>query len=374
MDIRLKVDALRRFSGFEFDSDIFVGMLLAITGKQHLILTVSRDAYLDFAQQMTLLIGSNIFGFFTVSLNCTAATTTDEFASMLLGSAKPSLASQLSPALDPNMVPPRPSNKPLAQSGKLPNLVVIRNLDKSSNYVQAQLLEILRSKKMTTASGVYMAPSPFVVIPVLSKTNMRLNLFPYLLDHFFMSHDYEPPNSDESHIVFGQWTPPIELPSPKQTALFNEKEIDLLQKLSSSVVINVDIRRNIHDIIVFLRMHRAVSGGVSARASRDFELLVRCLCPLHGISFATPSIVAIAARKTYSHRISITDPELERSVLYGSDVEAVKRFLQQWTGEAVLEDILDTVPAPICQTTAFRSFLSFALARNLCSHSTDAAS
>ncbi|KAJ8103949.1 hypothetical protein POJ06DRAFT_9852 [Lipomyces tetrasporus] len=366
MDLLSKITVLKETSGFDFDADLFVGLLASLVGKQHAIVTVDGDMYLDFAEKMILLIASNIFGFTTTSVVCAPETTSEEFANSML------IASEFAPGSFsplPSQMHDNSAEYPwhgiradtdqqrgmltqqqrgLSSRGqKFPNLVVIRNLDQSSNYVQAQLLEILRTKKLVTSKGLFMTPPSFLVIPLLSKGNMRLHLFPYLLDHFFISHNYEPLNADESSAKPGKWTPLISLPPTTLQCLFSVKDIESLSSMANSVCISAEMKRYMHDVMVFLRMHRAIRGGISARASKDFELLIRCLCPLHGIGFATPSIVVIAARKTYSHRITLATAQDERSVLYGSEPEALSKFIQHWTPDLVLDDVLDTVPAPM---------------------------
>lgn len=46
---------------------------------------------------------------------------------------------------------------------------------------------------------------------------------------------------------------------------------------------STEIKRYMMDIVVFLRMHRAVAGGVSAKATKDFEFLVRCVNSLYPV-------------------------------------------------------------------------------------------
>ncbi|KAK7204374.1 hypothetical protein BZA70DRAFT_311495 [Myxozyma melibiosi] len=363
MDLCSKIAVLKKRSGFDFDADLFVGILTSLISKQQAIVTVDRDVYLNFTEQMILLVGSNIFGFTTKTVVCTPDMTTDEFAEAILlkNEHVPGGFSALPAQLGPTPVNEktdqewswngigsrRPVSGPPGSAESLPNLVVIRDLDSSSNYVQAQLLEILRTKNLASSKGVVITPPQFLVVPLLSRNTMRRHLFPYLLDHFFLSHNYIPGNVDEAQVEFGKWTPEIELPPIASHRLFLPKEIEYLTATISSIVIGAEIRRYMHDIMVFLRMHRAIRGGISARASRDFELLVRCLCPLHGLNYATPAIVKIAARKTYTHRITVPSPEDERSMAYGSDVEAVTKFLQFWTPDLVLDDVLDSVPIPL---------------------------
>jgi hypothetical protein len=55
----------------------------------------------------------------------------------------------------------------------------------------------------------------------------------------------------------------------------NSKDIDSLIELASKVRLSPDVRGYLHDLVVFLRMHRAVAGGVSALATRHFHALIR---------------------------------------------------------------------------------------------------
>lgn len=61
----------------------------------------------------------------------------------------------------------------------------------------------------------------------------------------------------------------------------------------------------------------------------------------------TPSLVALAARKIYPHRIVITTPEDERSMQYGSDLTAVTALLEGITPEAIMDEVLASVEAPL---------------------------
>lgn len=49
-----------------------------------------------------------------------------------------------------------------------------------------------------------------------------------------------------------------------------------LRDLADEVTIATEIKRYMHDLVVFLRMHRAVrSGCIGTRAIKDFEMLAR---------------------------------------------------------------------------------------------------
>ena len=58
-------------------------------------------------------------------------------------------------------------------------------------------------------------------------------------------------------------------------------------------------------------------------------------------------MVALAARKIYPHRIVITAPENERSMQWGSSLEAVNAVLEGVTVEDVIEEVLESVEVPL---------------------------
>lgn len=76
-------------------------------------------------------------------------------------------------------------------------------------------------------------------------------------------------------------------------------------------------------------------------------MVYRILAPLHGLSFVTPSLVKLAARKIYQHRVVITAPEDEISLQWGSSLEAIKEYLDGLLVEDVIEEVLNTVEVPL---------------------------
>jgi len=121
----------------------------------------------------------------------------------------------------------------------------------------------------------------------------------------------------------------------------------MLAELSERAIVGAEVRAYLQNVVTFLRMHRAVGGGISPRATQHFSLLVRCLAPIHGIEFVYPSLVSLAARKIYSHRITISSAEDEKSMQYGSDLAAVSSMLEGITPEQVIESVLEDVEVPL---------------------------
>jgi hypothetical protein len=65
------------------------------------------------------------------------------------------------------------------------------------------------------------------------------------------------------------------------------------------------------------------------------------------MTFVTPTLVALAAKKIYPHRIEIVTPEKERSMQWGSDINAVTAALQGVGPETVIDDVLGMVEVPL---------------------------
>jgi hypothetical protein len=70
----------------------------------------------------------------------------------------------------------------------------------------------------------------------------------------------------------------------------------------------------------------------------------RLLAPIHGIDYLTPSIVALAARKVFRHRIVVAKPEDDRSLQYGSDLGAISQVLDNVTPDSILDGVLALEP------------------------------
>jgi hypothetical protein len=116
-------------------------------------------------------------------------------------------------------------------------------------------------------------------------------------ENFFISHHHAPPHdqseeageyeesmnseADSFASVVVRKHPPSPLPRlstdpyiPGHTAI-PYAMIEAMREFAADVSISTEIRRYLLDIVVFLRMHRAVRGGATPQATNDFELLVK---------------------------------------------------------------------------------------------------
>ncbi|KAI4920111.1 hypothetical protein J4E90_002251 [Alternaria incomplexa] len=303
-------------------SDLELAVLICLVADQHCIIEAERQLTRDVLEELKL-VATNTFGLTWAVLECTEHTTLDDFGSGILVRGEEN--------------------------------------DYFGNKAGRGRGELIRGKRNFTRTAVHAAPKPFLFIALNASDTPRLTM--HLNDQFFISHKHQAddglPNLEElqeknhasddgasmSSVVH---TPPFQPGKHKpQQALFLPDDLETLTKLVSQVRISSEVRAYLYNIIVFMRLHRAVAGGISALATRHFNTLAHTLAPLHGLDYISPSMIALAARKIYPHRIVITAPENERSMQWGSSLEAVKAVLEGVTVEDVIEEVLESVEVPL---------------------------
>lgn len=301
-------------------------------------------------------VASNIFGLTHVVFDCTPATTLDEFTSALFADTpraespirvrNDSLAAQ-SPAFRSH------SHSTPFGDQQIASVVIARNLSLAPLLVQIQALELIRTKHLFTHSGRHTTPSSFLLIAVLPTNGPRLT--EHMNSHMFISHFHEPssgyPNledldlSDDASITSVVRKPGVLKPSAEP--LMIPQEIAHLMALSRPVTITCELTRYLMNVISYLRIHRFVAGGISPLATKHCMQLCKSLAPLHGLNFVTPSLVGLAVKKIYAHRIEIVKPVGERSVQWGSRIDDVAEILDGVTAERIIEEVLASVEVPL---------------------------
>ncbi|KAL1842703.1 hypothetical protein VTJ49DRAFT_4482 [Mycothermus thermophilus] len=146
-------------------------------------------------------------------------------------------------------------------------------------------------------------------------------------------------------------------PTINPQPLLTESDLSNLSLLSRQTHTSIPVLRYQANLVAFLRAHRAVcpattgtGTGATPTAARHLEQLCRSLAALHGLSFVTPSLVALVLPKVFAHRLNVMKPEevgRERSVQWGSDPAMVReRVLEGIGAEEVVEEVLGMVKVP----------------------------
>jgi len=337
-------------------SDLELAALICLVAQEHCIIDTEPDALDDLVLELEL-VASKVFGLSHAVVDCSEHTSLDDFAHAIL-SVESSLTRSNSPVRTRQdyflqtpaftSISRSPVSDTFADNKTIANVIIAKNLDEAPRQVQIQALELMRTKRIYTRTSVQSAPKRFLFIALLAGGDGP-RLTKHLNDYMFISHFHDPedgfPNledmyDDGNSISSIVKKSPVQEPESALWARLSAADIERLTELVRHITVSVEVKQYQHNIISFLRLHRAVAGGISAPATKHFGKLIRCLAPLHGLAYATPSLVALATRKIYLHRIQIVKPEKERSMQWGSDLEAVATLLEGVGAEDVIEDVL----------------------------------
>ncbi|TVY57913.1 hypothetical protein LCER1_G001182, partial [Lachnellula cervina] len=344
-------------------SDLELATLICLVAQEHCIIDTEPDSIDDLVLELEL-VAAKVFGLSHAVIDCSEHTSLDDFAYDIL-SAEGSPARSTSPVRTrqdsyflnaptfQTIAARSPVSENFADNKSIANVIIAKNLDEAPKQVQIQALELMRTKRIYTRTSVQNAPKRFLFIALLAGGEGP-RLTKHLNDQMFISHFHDPedrfPNLEEKYddgnsISSVVKKSPIDFQEPYLLPRISAMDIEHLSQLSDHTTVTVELSGYQQDIIAFLRLHRAVAGGISAAATRNFYKLSKCLAPLHNLSYATPSLIALAARKIYLHRIHIVQPEKERSMQWGSDVDAVAALLDGIGAEDVIEDVLGSAGA-----------------------------
>ncbi|KAK6436873.1 hypothetical protein LTR95_006930 [Oleoguttula sp. CCFEE 5521] len=335
---------------FEELTDLELAIVLSLTAQQHCIFFA--DGYSeDLLRELQATIG-NRFALRCATVQCTATTTVDELTEGLLvndDSHDQSTSEAGEHQADSQTIEFGHAHyeKPGRNHSGSPNngldnrtiadIVLTCDLDLATEAVQMQVLELLRCKRVFTRTAMHTAPSDFSFIAILSTPGARL--IKHLHDIFATSHMHEEVE-----------TGPTRLANPdalRRASFMQRSDIEQLRSLAASVQMTAEVAAYLHNIVLFMRLSRYIFAGVTPAATKHLRCIAHALGPLHGLDYVPPSLVALAARKVYGHRLVLATPQTERSLQWGSDPDGVSNLLEGVTVDDVIERVLEDTDAPL---------------------------
>ncbi|KAI5251832.1 hypothetical protein E4T42_04013 [Aureobasidium subglaciale] len=353
--------------------DLELAVLLCLVAQQHCIIS-APNLLLDSLAQELQLIANNIFGLTCAVINCSATTTLDDFKQSVLvdvpdtsddhvaSSTHLSLPSFQHASSRRTFFRNNSGASNELDERKIADIILAMDLNMASSNVQTQALELIRTKRLFSHTAMHGTSKNFLFV-ALQASESKSKLGFHLNDMFAISHYHseedgfpnleeqdfqEPSQSNDAAPISSVVKRPFSSDQDtRQSPAMTPDEVDRLRAAVADVRVSAEVAAYLHNIVIFMRLNRFVAGGISAYATRHFRSIVYALAPLHNLTYAPPSLVALAARKVYAHRLLLATPSTERSMQWGSDYSAVERVLKGVTVEDAIESVLSSVEAPL---------------------------
>lgn len=327
--------------------DLELAILVCLVAQQHCIFSTNAGTNHELQHELRLICTST-FGLRPAVIECSWSTTVEDFSEGILVEtltddfdeaergnflSRPTLGVDFTPTRGRS--PGRPGSNTLDER-RIADVIITADLDQAPENVQIQALELVRTKRIFTRTAMHSASKDFMMLSISSAPEARLNH--HLNDLYCMSHYH--PEEDGLPYRDGQL-------SKEAMPSFAREEIFELRELAEKARHTPEIAAYMHNICVFMKNSRYIQSGVTATATRQLRVLAKALAPLHGLSYVPPSLVALAVRKIYPHRLSLVTVETERSLQWGSDPAAIREMLDGFTVEDAIEDVLAAVETPL---------------------------
>lgn len=103
---------------------------------------------------------------------------------------------------------------------------------------------------------------------------------------------------------------------------------------------NIAVSRYVRDIVVGIRTHPKVKGGLTARCSKDLMTVTKSLAALFERDYLTPDLVLIAVERVISHRLHILQ-------INSQDDQMEKEEMNTAVALGIIEEILNIIYVPI---------------------------
>jgi len=327
--------------------DLELAVLICLIAQEHCMFASERISNRDLRDELQHIC-SRTFGLQCVVVQCSAKTTVDEFSEAILVDTlddeevpvqrsdllqRPTMFSDVTSSRGRS--PSRFGSNTL-DTRRIADAIIAVDLDLAPESVQVQALELMRARRIFTRTALHTASKNFTMLSIVSKPGARLSL--HLNDLFCMCHVHA--EQDGLPYVDADVTKDLEIH-------ISADDVGDLRSLAEDARFTPEIAAYLHNIVVFMRNNRFIMGGVTASATRQLRAIAKTLAPLHGLAYVPPSLVVLAVRKVYPHRLKLTTVQSERSLQWGSNPEAIRELLNGVTIDDAIEDVLASVETPL---------------------------
>ena len=211
------------------------------------------------------------------------------------------------------------------------NVLLADEINRAPAKTQAALLEAMEERQVTIEGETYPLPPPFLVLATQNPIEFE-GTYPLpeaQLDRFLMRIGVGyPTNDDEWRIIERRLQRKTDV--VQFTPVVGPSDLEEMKASVEDVFVSETIGRYIVSIVDATRSAPRVQVGASPRGSLALVKLARAKAVLAGRDFVTPEDVKAVAVPALAHRIALR-PD--------SWVAGIK-------GDAIVRDVLDSVPAP----------------------------
>jgi MoxR-like ATPase len=211
------------------------------------------------------------------------------------------------------------------------NLLLADEINRAPPKTQAALLEAMQECQVTIEGATHRLERPFLVIATQNPIEYE-GTYPLpeaQLDRFLLRTAFGyPDREDEVEVLdrrIERQSDEIEL-----RALVDRETLLEMQRAVEQVHVAASVRLYCVDLVAATRESQNAAVGASPRGSLALLKLARCRTAVAGRDFVLPDDVKAVAVPALAHRL-VLRPEL---------------WVQRITGEDVVRDVLQRVPAP----------------------------
>lgn len=210
------------------------------------------------------------------------------------------------------------------------NLFLADELNRATSRTQSALLEAMEEGQVTVDGVSHPIPEPFVVIATQNPVGAAgTQLLPdSQLDRFMvrLSLGYPSPKDEAAMVLNRQEGNPLHALRP----LMDRGQLTAIQDQVEATFVSDSVVNYIVSLITATRQNENILRGASPRATLAVTAMAKSVAQLRGRDYVVPGDVREVFPQTVAHRL-ILSPRAET---------------QGKSAEAVLRNILDTVPVP----------------------------
>ncbi len=214
------------------------------------------------------------------------------------------------------------------------NVVLVDEINRATPRTQSCLLECMQEKQVTVDLETIALPNPFLIMATQNPVELE-GTFPLpeaQLDRFLLRVSLGYPAEDEEGEILTRFQQ--ENPLDSLTSVIEAEEILRLQKLCRQVHVEGSVRDYAIAISRATRNHGDIKLGASPRATLGLHLASQALAAVRGRNYVIPDDVKYLAVPVMAHRL----------------IARAEARLRGHSTEAIVSDILSTVPVPVEET------------------------